>query len=90
MPVTGQWISLIKCCLPHICLMNKDTSLLSDTPTTPLFPLVLFTKDSVKPASQINHSPSVTYTMLIKENNSYSKAGMKYESEVEYVVDECK
>lgn len=75
-----------------MCLMNKDASLLSGTPTTPLisFPLILITKGSVKPALQMNHSPSVIYTMLLKEKmTSCLKAGFKYKTEVGYVVDEC-
>lgn len=63
----SQWISLIKCCLPHMRLMNKNTSLLSGTQVLPPFPLILITKDSVKPASPVNHSASVTYAMLIKD-----------------------
>lgn len=47
-----------------MCLMNKDTSLLSGTQLDPLFPLNLITKESVKPASQMNHSSSVNYAML--------------------------
>ena len=36
-PATGQRISLIKCRLPHVCVMNEDASLLSGTKLLPRF-----------------------------------------------------
>lgn len=41
-------INLINRRLPHMYLMNKDTSLLSGTWPDPSFPLILITKESVK------------------------------------------
>lgn len=60
---TGRWISLIKCSFPHMCLMNKDTSLLSGTHQDSRF-LSTSLQKSVKPASQMKRSFSVKYAGL--------------------------
>lgn len=76
-PATGQWISLIKCCLPHMCLMNKDTSLLSGTQLLPHFP----SSWSQKIVWYQHHKwiISVKYVMLIKKINFILKSWIRIE-----------